>query len=64
LFYATIALAFSTIQPLVLPVAFFYFFIDSFLKKYLLMYIFVTKVESGGAFWRVIIALVFVRVWA
>ncbi|KAG0640851.1 hypothetical protein HOY80DRAFT_1040774 [Tuber brumale] len=52
LFYATIALGFSTIQPLVLPVAFLYFLIDSFLKKYLLMYIFVTKVESGGAFWR------------
>lgn len=53
LFYATIALVFATIQPLVLPIAFLYFLIDSFLKKYCLMYIFVTKVESDGAFWRV-----------
>lgn len=53
LFYATIGLVFATIQPLVLPIAFLYFLIDSFLKKYCLMYIFVTKVESDGAFWRV-----------
>ncbi|KAL7269498.1 hypothetical protein RUND412_007840 [Rhizina undulata] len=54
LFYLTIALAFAFIQPIVLLVAFAYFFIDSFLKKYLLMYMFVTKVESGGAFWRLL----------
>ncbi|KAI5800937.1 hypothetical protein FPQ18DRAFT_63753 [Pyronema domesticum] len=54
LFYTTVALTFSTVQPLVLPVAFFYFLIDSFFKKYSLMYIFVTKVESGGTFWRLI----------
>lgn len=53
LFYTTIALVFATIQPLVLPIAFLYFLIDSFLKKYCLMYIFVTRVESDGAFWRV-----------
>lgn len=54
LFYVTIALCFATVQPLVLPVAFFYFLLDSFLKKYTLMYVFVTKVESGGTFWRMI----------
>lgn len=53
LFYSTIALVFSTVQPIVLPIAFLYFLIDSFLKKYCLMYIYVTKVESDGAFWRV-----------
>lgn len=53
LFYSTIALVFATVQPLVLPIAFLYFLVDSFLKKYCLMYIFVTKVESNGAFWRV-----------
>jgi hypothetical protein len=37
LFYTTVALTFSTVQPLVLPVAFFYFLIDSFFKKYSLM---------------------------
>lgn len=53
LFYATIALVFASIQPLVLPIAFLYFLVDSVLKKYCLMYIFATKVESNGAFWRV-----------
>jgi hypothetical protein len=52
LFYVTIALCFATVQPIVLPVAFIYFLVDSFLKKYTLMYVFVTKVESGGTFWR------------
>ena len=52
LFYATIALCFSTLQPLILLVTAFYFAFDSILKKYLLMYVFVTKTESGGEFWR------------
>lgn len=54
LFYATVALCFATLQPIVLPVTAFYFTIDSWLKKYLLMYVFVTKTESGGQFWRVL----------
>ncbi|KAK8209743.1 putative DUF221 domain protein [Phyllosticta capitalensis] len=55
LFYSTIALVFAPFQPLVLPVACLYFTLDSYLKKYLLLYVFITKHESGGAFWRVII---------
>ncbi|KAI9851918.1 MAG: hypothetical protein M1838_002355 [Thelocarpon superellum] len=54
LFYATVSLCFATLQPLVLPVTAFYFALDSLLKKYLLMYVFVTKNESGGQFWRVL----------
>lgn len=54
LFYATIAMCFATIQPLVLPVTAFYFWMDSYLKKYLLLYVFITKTESGGLFWRVL----------
>lgn len=54
LFYSTVALSFATIQPLVLPAAMLYFLIDVYLKKYLLLYIFVTKTESGGMFWRVL----------
>ncbi|TEA07964.1 Uncharacterized protein C8034_v000373 [Colletotrichum sidae] len=54
LFYATIALTFSGLQPLVLPAATLYYAIDYWLKKYLLLYIFVTKTESGGMFWRVL----------
>lgn len=54
LFYSTVAMCYSTIQPLVLPAAALYFSIDIWLKKYLLLYIFVTKTESGGMFWRVL----------
>jgi hypothetical protein len=54
LFYATVAMAYSPIQPLVLPAAAMYFCIDVALKKYLLLYVFVTKTESGGMFWRVL----------
>lgn len=54
LFYTTVALSFATLQPIILIVAFLYFQIDSWLKKYLLMYVFVSKVESGGAFWRLL----------
>ena len=54
LFYTTVALCFSTLQPIVLPITALYFSIDSYLKKYLLLYIFVTKTESGGQFWRII----------
>ncbi len=54
LFYSTVALCFAGIQPLVLPAAALYFAVDVWLKKYLLLYIFVTKTESGGLFWRVL----------
>lgn len=54
LFYATVALCFATLQPIVLPVTALYFGIDAILKKYMLMYVFVTKNESAGAFWRVL----------
>ncbi|KAI1159173.1 hypothetical protein F5B18DRAFT_664685 [Nemania serpens] len=55
LFYTTIALVFAPFQPLVLPVTAFYFTLDTFTKSYLLLYVFVTKHESGGAFWRVLV---------
>ncbi|KAI1339136.1 DUF221 domain protein [Xylariaceae sp. FL0016] len=54
LFYSTVALCFGCLQPLVLPAAALYFSIDVWLKKYLLLYIFITKTESGGMFWRVL----------
>ncbi|KAL2355490.1 putative DUF221 domain protein [Cryomyces antarcticus] len=54
LFYATVALCFTTLQPLVIPVTAFYFWLDTYLKKYLLLYVFITKIESGGQFWRVL----------
>lgn len=54
LFYATVALCFATLQPLVLPITAIYFGIDYWLKKYLLLYVFVTKNESGGLYWRML----------
>ncbi|KAI5304876.1 hypothetical protein KEM56_005773 [Ascosphaera pollenicola] len=52
LFYCTVGLSFATLQPVVLPVTALYFFIDCYMKKYLLLYVFVTKTESGGLYWR------------
>ena len=54
LFYATVALCFVTVQPLVIPVTAFYFAVDYWLKKYLLLYVLITKTESGGQFWRIL----------
>ncbi|MDI1492976.1 MAG: hypothetical protein OHK93_004760 [Ramalina farinacea] len=54
LFYATVALCFTTVQPLVIPITAFYFTIDYWLKKYLLLYVLITKNESGGQFWRIL----------
>ena len=54
LFYATVALTYATLQPIVLPVTAFYFVVDAWLKKYLLLYVFITKTESGGQFWNLL----------
>lgn len=54
LFNLSVGLAFATLQPIVLPVTALYFGVDAILKKYLLMYVFVTKNESAGAYWRVL----------
>ena len=54
LFYATVTLCYVTIQPLVVPITVFFFVIDYWLKKYLLLYVLVTKNESGGQFWRLL----------
>lgn len=54
LYYATVTMCYAGIQPLVLPATALYFSIDCWLKKYLLLYRFVTKTESGGMFWRVL----------
>ncbi|TVY37146.1 Uncharacterized protein LSUB1_G005202 [Lachnellula subtilissima] len=52
LFYSTVTLCFATIQPLCIPACALYFLLDVWLKKYLLLYVFITKTESGGMFWR------------
>lgn len=55
LFYATVALCFATLQPIILPVAALYFGFDLWFKRYLLLYVFVTKNESGGRFWPIVV---------
>ncbi|KAI0016168.1 putative DUF221 domain protein [Xylariomycetidae sp. FL0641] len=55
LFYFSISMVFAPFQPLVLPVTALYFTLDSYLKKYLLLYVFITKHESGGSFWRLLV---------
>ncbi|CAD6570668.1 MAG: hypothetical protein ASARMPREDX12_003798 [Alectoria sarmentosa] len=65
LFYATVALCFVTIQPLVIPVTAFYFAVDYWLKKYLLLYVLITKTESGGQYWRILFnRLLFATIFA
>ena len=54
LFYATVAMCYATVQPLVLPITCFYYGVDAWLKKYLLLYVFITKTESGGQFWNIL----------
>jgi hypothetical protein len=53
LFYSTVTLCIGYLQPLCIPACAAYFALDVYLKKYLLLYIFITKIESGGMFWRV-----------
>lgn len=52
LFYTAVTLTFGALQPLILAITALYFCFDSFSKKYMIMYIFITKYESGGMFWR------------
>ncbi|KAF2735037.1 DUF221-domain-containing protein [Polyplosphaeria fusca] len=54
LFYSTVALCFASLQPITLAVTAVYFTLDASMKKYLLLYVFCTKTESGGLYWRVI----------
>lgn len=54
LFFFTIALAYSSTSPLILPFALIYFSVVSFVYKYMLMYIYVTKTESGGQVWPIL----------
>lgn len=54
LYYATVATCYSTIQPIVLPITLLFFALDAWVKKYSLLYVFITKTESGGMFWNVL----------
>jgi hypothetical protein len=55
LFVATVGLCMGTLQPIILPITAFYVGMDCIFKKYLLQYVFITKTESGGRFWKLLV---------
>ncbi|KIW04562.1 hypothetical protein, variant [Verruconis gallopava] len=55
LYVATVGMAIGILQPIIFPITAFYLFIELFFKRYMLQYIVITKIESGGSFWRTVI---------
>ncbi|KAF3045490.1 hypothetical protein E8E12_007811 [Didymella heteroderae] len=55
LFVTTVGLCMGCLQPIIFPVTAFYVGMDVIFKKYLLQYVFITKTESGGRFWRLLV---------
>lgn len=55
LFVGTVGMCMGTLQPIILPVTAFYLAVDCVFKTYLLQYVFITKTESGGRFWRLLV---------
>lgn len=51
IFYATIALAFTSLQPIIFPIITLYLAFNVVLKKHTIMYVYKTKAESDGSFW-------------
>ncbi|KAG1457603.1 hypothetical protein G6F55_005827 [Rhizopus delemar] len=54
LFFFTVSLLYSAMSPLILPFAFLYFAVASMVYKYLLVYVYETRMESGGKIWPVL----------
>jgi len=55
LFMVAVGLVFAPLAPLVAAAAAVVFFISSFVYKYQLMFVYVSKVESGGRLWNVVV---------
>ncbi|TRM69100.1 hypothetical protein BD626DRAFT_472925 [Schizophyllum amplum] len=55
LFMGAVALVFAPLAPLVALAAAIVFWMSSIVQKYQLMFVFVSKVESGGRLWNVVI---------
>ncbi|KAK7676754.1 hypothetical protein QCA50_020277 [Cerrena zonata] len=55
LFMATVGFVFAPLAPLVVVAAAIVFWVSSGVYKYQLMFVFVSKIESGGRLWNVII---------
>ncbi|CAO3653088.1 unnamed protein product [Cunninghamella blakesleeana] len=54
IFFFTLGLMYSVISPLILPFTLVYFIMATIVFKYLLMYVVVTRVETGGQMWRIL----------
>lgn len=50
-----VGLTFGTLQPIILPITAFYLIIEVWFKKYMIQYVLITKTESGGRFWRLLV---------
>ncbi|KAF8583815.1 DUF221-domain-containing protein [Ramaria rubella] len=55
LFMAAVGIIFAPLAPLVAAMACIVFWVSSIVYKYQLMFVFVTRVESGGRLWNVVI---------
>ncbi|KAG6857190.1 hypothetical protein H0H87_008255 [Tephrocybe sp. NHM501043] len=55
LFMGAVGLVFAPLAPLVVVAAAIVFWLGSFVYKYQLMFVFVSKVESGGRLWNVVV---------
>ncbi|KDQ20055.1 hypothetical protein BOTBODRAFT_41304 [Botryobasidium botryosum FD-172 SS1] len=62
LFMAAVGLIYAPLAPLVALGACVVFWLSSFVYKYQLMYVFVSKVESGGRLWNVVMNRLLVSV--
>ncbi|PSR72720.1 hypothetical protein PHLCEN_2v11415 [Hermanssonia centrifuga] len=55
LFMGTVGLVFAPLAPLVVVAAAIVFWLSSWVYKYQLMFVFVSRVETGGRLWNVVI---------
>jgi len=55
LFMSTVAMVFAPLAPLVAVAAAVVFWVSSWVYKYQLMFVFVSRVETGGRLWNVVI---------
>ncbi|KAJ1306005.1 hypothetical protein OPQ81_010720 [Rhizoctonia solani] len=62
LFMAAVGLMYAPLAPLVALAATIVFWLSSFVYKYQLMFVFVSKVESGGRLWNVVMNRLLVSV--
>ncbi|KAL4071291.1 hypothetical protein V8B97DRAFT_2044343 [Scleroderma yunnanense] len=62
LFMGTVALVFAPLAPLVVLAGAIVFWMSTWVYKYQLMFVFVTKVESGGRLWNMVVNRILVSV--